>query len=328
MIGNIGSIPEPEAKAILTCSLDREYCHICCEKPSHTSANSFGCIPRDSKEQVKAFSDFGVTCSYDELLRFKKSVAFTANANMDLSGLKSEVDGMIQGVGDNFDQQICSQNGKLQTHSMALLMTQTHKCNQNVPEKLIPRLAKSDIVQQIPYDIKYSLSLLGEVNADMEDVINQATAFMYKCYSMSNTASMTEARIKVWTARIGRKATSKVPKLCSLPPTTEAFQLNVRRAHFQCAIWRRALMQEPPNLDPTEYGWFKNEVTKSLQPVTLLPTKLPAPDYILKLVCCLCSSAQPCHSSRCGCVDTSPRLHTETCMLLVFICTAMSFKQM
>ena len=55
---------------------------------------------------------------------------------------------------------------------------------------------------------------------------------------------------------------------------------------------------------------------------------LPAPDYILKLVCCSCSSAQLCHSSRCGCVDTSPRLHTETCMLLMFICTAMSFKQM
>ena len=79
---------------------------------------------------------------------------------------------------------------------------------------------------------KYSLSLLGEVNADMEDVINQAMTFMCKCYSMSNTASTTEARIKEWTSRIGRKAASKVPKLCSLPPTTEAFQLNVRRAHF------------------------------------------------------------------------------------------------
>ena len=49
----------------------------------------------------------------------------------------------------------------------------------------------------------------------------------------------------------------KVPKLCSLPPTTEAFQLNVRRAHFQSAIWNRSLMQEPPNLDPTEYGWLR-----------------------------------------------------------------------
>ena len=61
-------------------------------------------------------------------------------------------------------------------------------------------------------------------------------------------------------------------------------------------------MQEPPNLDPTEYGSFKDEVTKLLQAVMLPPTKLPVPDYILKLVCCSCSSAQPCHSSRCGCV--------------------------
>ena len=99
---------------------------------------------------------------------------------------------------------------------------------------------------------KYSLNLLGAVNADMEDVINQATVFMCKCYSMSNTASMTKARIKVWTARIGRKAASKVPKLCSLPPTTEAFQLNVRRAHFQCAIWRRALMQRA-----TKFGSYR-----------------------------------------------------------------------
>ena len=76
---------------------------------------------RDSKELVKAFFDFGVTCSYDELLRFKKSAAFTANANMDLAGLKREIDSLIQGVGDNFDQEISSQNGKLQTHSMALL---------------------------------------------------------------------------------------------------------------------------------------------------------------------------------------------------------------
>ena len=56
-------------------------------------------------------------------MRFKKSAAFTANANMNLTGSKREVHSLIQGVGDNFDQEICSQNGKLQTHSMALLMT-------------------------------------------------------------------------------------------------------------------------------------------------------------------------------------------------------------
>ena len=57
-----------------------------------------------------------------------------------------------------------------------------------------------------------------------------------------------------------------------------------------------------PNLDPTEYGWCKDEETKSLQPVTLPPSKLPAPYYIPKLVCCSCASEKPCHSSRCGCV--------------------------
>jgi len=40
---------------------------------------------RDSKEQVKAFHDFGVAGSYNELLRFNKSSAFGAYANMDLN---------------------------------------------------------------------------------------------------------------------------------------------------------------------------------------------------------------------------------------------------
>ena len=58
-------------------------------------------------------------------LRFKKSVAFNANSKMDTVGLNNSNSGLLQGVGDNFDQQICSQNGKIQTHSMALLMTQS-----------------------------------------------------------------------------------------------------------------------------------------------------------------------------------------------------------
>ena len=85
--------------------------------------------------------------AYDKLLQFKKSAAFTANANMNLTG---EVDSLIQGVGDNFDQEICSQNGKLQTYSMALLMTRSDdKRSQDDMEELIPRLAMSDMAQQI-----------------------------------------------------------------------------------------------------------------------------------------------------------------------------------
>ncbi len=106
---------------------------------------------------------------------------------------------------------------------------------------------------------------------------------------------MTEARIK---SKTWRKTATKVPKLCSLPPTSEAFEENVKIAHFQCAIWRA--LEEPSNLDP---GWFKDEETKSLQPVMLPPSRLSAPDYILKLVCCSCASERPCLSNRCGCVS-------------------------
>ena len=98
---------------------------------------------RNLKELVKAFFDFGVGYSYHELLRFKKS-----NNNVDLTGLTKEVDSLIQGVGDNFDQEISSQNGKLQTHSMALLMTQSDdKQSQDNMEELYSRLALSDMAK-------------------------------------------------------------------------------------------------------------------------------------------------------------------------------------
>lgn len=146
-----------------------------------------------------------------------------------------------------------------------------------------------------------SVSLLGDLNATMDDITKQATAFVCRCYNIPNAATMTEARIKAWLTKIGRKSTLKIPKLSSLPPTMEAFEENVKRAHFQCAIWRRAL-QEPPDLDPTKYGWSRDMDTKSLQPVMLPSFKSPAPDYVLKLVCCSCSSETPCNSSKCGCV--------------------------
>ena len=56
------------------------------------------------------------------------------------------------------------------------------------------------------------------------------------------------------------------------------------------------------HLDPTKFGWPKNKNTKSLEPVMLPASTAPAPDYILKLVCCSCASDSPCATSNCGCV--------------------------
>ncbi len=100
----------------------------------------------------------------------------------------------------------------------------------------------------------------------------QATAFMCSCYSKKTYLSMTEARISAWTQKTGRK--TKTPKLCTLPPTTPAFELNVMRAHYQCAIWKCAL-EQPPDIDPCDYGWMKDEETKMLRPVYLPDSRQP-----------------------------------------------------
>jgi len=84
----------------------------------------------------------------------------------------------------------------------------------------------------------------------------------------------------------------------------KVFEENVKRAHHQCAIWRNAL-QEPPQLDSTKFGWSRNENTKSFEPVTLLSSTTPAPDYVLKLVFCSCASDSPCASRRFGCVTAN-----------------------
>ena len=78
---------------------------------------------------------------------------------------------------------------------------------------------------------KCSISLLGDLNAPMEDIIKQATDFMCRCYNNLDATTMTEARITAWLTKTGRKSALRIPKLCSLPPTIEAFEENVKRVY-------------------------------------------------------------------------------------------------
>ena len=137
------------------------------------------------------------------------------------------------------------------------------------------------------------VNIIGNIQADWFDVMEQATKFTAACYGQSKATSMSEARVNMWTARIGRPGMTHAPKLASLPPTTEAFSENVKRAHLQTFIWKHALQLHPQKLEPTEYGWIKDESAKSLQPTTV-PADTPlAPSSILKLIRCTCSSETP-----------------------------------
>ncbi len=115
---------------------------------------ALGVLIRNSKELVKQMYGFGVTCSYDEVLRFKKSAAVDAARDAELTGIAHAEAGLVQVVGDNFDAEISSQNGKQSTHSLALLLTQTDQSER--PRDMahqIKRIKKADMSKPIDYEV-------------------------------------------------------------------------------------------------------------------------------------------------------------------------------
>ena len=113
---------------------------------------SLAVLLRQSKELVKTMNDFGVTCTYDELLRFKKSVAAAAAKSAELTAISKVEDDLVQVVVDNFDADIASQNCKLSTHSLAVLLTQP-AANSQHQEHNIPRLKKTEMTKEIDYQL-------------------------------------------------------------------------------------------------------------------------------------------------------------------------------
>ena len=142
---------------------------------------------------------------------------------------------------------------------------------------------------------------LGDIEADMPSVIREATAYIAKCYGSSKENDMSEVRAEVWSRKMGKAKVTSAPELKTLPPTTEAFEENVRRAHFQTVIWKSALHSSPPSLDATKFGWMRDVATKSLTPVSLPSDIDVAPREILEMIRCGCSSEKPCRSAQCRC---------------------------
>ncbi|PIK51924.1 hypothetical protein BSL78_11179 [Apostichopus japonicus] len=71
---------------------------------------ALGVLLGDSKKVVGHMYDYRITCSYDELLRFKTSAAVAASADTVRQGISDSEEGLIQVVADNFDTDISSPN--------------------------------------------------------------------------------------------------------------------------------------------------------------------------------------------------------------------------
>lgn len=153
----------------------------------------------------------------------------------------------------------------------------------------------------------HSLDQMGQEDADMNDVIKEATNFMAHCYGikLSSDKDMSAVRFDVWTKKNAKKSMSSAPKLRQLPPTTEAFHAHVKRAHFQTMIWKCADKQDPPNAEATEFGWEMDIPSKTLLPVAV-PANIPcAPPEVLKLIKCACSKENACATGRCTCLGAN-----------------------
>ena len=111
---------------------------------------------RDSKSLIQQLNEFGITCSYDEVLQFKKSSAIAATEDIKLRAISDSKPSMIQTVVDNFDADISSQNGKLSTHSLAVLMTQTSKIEtaNETSGETIDRLSHLQMADSLDYEVE------------------------------------------------------------------------------------------------------------------------------------------------------------------------------
>ena len=135
------------------------------------------------------------------------------------------------------------------------------------------------------------LQLLGG-GSSQKDIAAECTQFIAACYG-SKKRDMSLARIDVWSRKMAKPKLSKAPELKSLSPTTVELEHNVRKAHIQTAIWKSANEPDPPQLDPTEYGWT-HDAPKSLIPIMVsLEVKMAPPEV---LIWCGCSSSNPCYS--------------------------------
>ena len=94
-----------------------------------------------------------------------------------------------------------------------------------------------------------------------------------------------------------QKKSAKSPAFRSLPPD-EALEMNIKRSHYVAVMWENCVTGNPPQLNPCEYGWARNEGEKPLRP-TMLPAGIKiAPDKILQTTCSKYASTQ-CKANKC-----------------------------
>ena len=142
-----------------------------------------------------------------------------------------------------------------------------------------------------------TLSIIGVPQADLNEVCSSGSAFLIACFgkTYADCKSMTECRLKMWKKKTGAGTSIKLSRL---PPTTEATNENIKRAHYQVAHWLTAMSGIPPSLSPNNHGWERDGSV--LKPCAVTPGTKLAHDEILQMVRCGCEKSA-CKGALCKC---------------------------
>ena len=130
------------------------------------------------------------------------------------------------------------------------------------------------------------LDMLGRTDCDIAEIVQQATVFISLCYGPKDADDISAVRFEMWTMKMSSRRLTSAPELKMLAPTTQAFQLHVKRTHYQTALWTSALWKsaleiEPPSIDPKDFGWTLDYASNILLPLPLPPDVPSAPDSVI-----------------------------------------------
>ena len=156
-------------------------------------------------------------------------------------------------------------------------------------------VGKTSIVKKLR--IRKELKLLGNSEACMDEVVNETATLISSCYGFERN-NMTDCRINSWYQKI-----SKPRNLLHFTETNHLRMKHLEKMYtmpiLPMATWYLTMNPHPPNLDPTFYGWVRDEINKILYPVGIPEGISPAPPEVLSLIKCNCSTNKPCSSKRC-----------------------------
>ena len=94
--------------------------------------------------------------------------------------------------------------------------------------------------------------------------IEQTCDLISDCYGFKSKL-MSDCRIQAWCHKTS-KARKTALQLKTFPPTNESFRENVKRGILQTPVWYASLEPDPLDLDPTLFGWTRDESNKVLLP--------------------------------------------------------------